>query len=161
MEQNIIAFIALILIGIGILGTFLPILPGLIFCLGGVLLYKFGANPDFSIWYVIIFAVLTIISLILSYTIPLKTTAKYGGSNYGKIGGFIGTIMGLFFPPIGFIIGMLLGVFLGEIIHDKTDQQKAFNATKGALIGFMYGTGFNLLVGLAMFFVIIIDLFIK
>ena len=160
MEQNILALISLLLIGVGILGTFLPVLPGLILCFAGVLLYKFGVNPDFSNWYVIIFGILTIASVILNYVIPLKTTEKYGGSNYGKIGGFLGTIIGFFFIPIpfGFLIGMFLGVFLGEILHDRNDKQKAFNATKGALIGFIYGTGFNLLVGLAMFLVVLINI---
>lgn len=160
MEQNILALISLLLIGIGILGTFLPVLPGLILCFAGVLLYKFGVNPNFSNWYVIIFGILTIASVILNYVIPLKTTEKYGGSNYGKIGGFLGTIIGFFFIPIpfGFLIGMFLGVFLGEILHDRNDKQKAFNATKGALIGFIYGTGFNLLVGLAMFLVVLINI---
>lgn len=161
MEQSLFAFLSLLLIAIGIAGTILPILPGLILCFLGVLLYKFTSNPEFSIFYIIIFGLLTLVSIILNYTIPLKTTKKYGGSRYGKIGGFLGTIIGLFFPPIGFIIGMLLGVFLGELLHDKTDRKKAFNATKGAFIGFIYGTGFNLLVGLAMFLVIIIDLFTK
>ena len=160
MEQNILALISLLLIGVGILGTFLPVLPGLILCFAGVLLYKFGVNPNFSNWYVIIFGILTIASVILNYVIPLKTTEKYGGSNYGKIGGFLGTIIGFFFIPIpfGFLIGMFLGVFLGEILHDRNDKQKAFNATKGALIGFIYGTGFNLLVGLAMFLVVLINI---
>ena len=160
MEQNILALISLLLIGVGILGTFLPVLPGLILCFAGVLLYKFGVNPDFSNWYVIIFGILTIASVILNYVIPLKTTEKYGGSNYGKIGGFLGTIIGFFFIPIpfGFLIGMFLGVFLGELFHDRNDRQKAFNATKGALIGFVYGTGFNLLVGLAMFLVVLINI---
>lgn len=160
MDQNILALISLILIGIGILGTFLPALPGLIICFAGILLYKYGANPEFSVWYIIIFGILTIASIILNYVIPLKTTEKYGGSNYGKIGGFLGTIVGFFFIPIpfGFLIGMFLGVFLGEILHDRNDKQKAFNATKGALIGFIYGTGFNLLVGLAMFLVVLINI---
>lgn len=160
MDQNVIAIFSLIIIGIGILGTFLPVLPGLIFCFAGVLLYKYGANPEFSIWYVIIFGILTIVSVILNYVIPLKTTEKYGGSNYGKIGGFLGTIIGFFFIPVpfGFLIGMFLGVFLGELLHDRNDKQKALNATKGALIGFIYGTGFNLLVGLAMFLVVLINM---
>ena len=55
---------------------------------------------------------------------------KIWGSNYGKYGGFIGTIVGLFFPPLGFLIGMLLGVFLGELLHDRNDKQKALKATK-------------------------------
>ena len=161
MEQTLFILLSIILIIIGIAGTILPVLPGLLLSFAGILLYKFFGNPEFSIIYVIIFGILTLASLILNYIIPIKTTAKYGGSRYGKIGGFLGTIIGLFFPPIGFIIGMLLGVFLGELIHDKTDKKKAFNATKGAFLGFIYGTGFNLLVGLAMFLVVLIDIFTK
>lgn len=158
MQENIFIIISLILIFIGILGTFLPVLPGLVISFAGMLVYKYGANPDFSIGYILIFGLLTIASIILNYWIPIKTTAKYGGSTYGKIGGFIGTLVGLFFPPIGFIIGMLLGVFFGELIHDSTDRKKAFKATKGAFLGFIYGTGFSLLVGLAMLGVVVIDL---
>lgn len=161
MEQSLFTLISIILIIIGIAGTILPVLPGLLLSFAGILLYKFLGNPEFSILYVVIFGILTTISLILNYTIPIKTTAKYGGSKYGKIGGFLGTVIGLFFPPIGFFIGMLLGVFVGELIHDKKDKKKAFNATKGAFLGFIYGTGFNLMVGLAMFFVVLIDQFIK
>ena len=79
-------------------------------------------------WYIVIFGILTLISLVLNYIIPIKTSEKYGGSNYGKYGGFIGTIVGLFFPPLGFLIGMLLGVFLGELLHDRNDKQKALEA---------------------------------
>ena len=159
MEQAFFAFISLLLIAVGIAGTILPVLPGLLISFAGVLLYKFFGNPEFSIIYVIIFGILTLASLILNYTIPIKTTAKYGGSRYGKIGGFLGTIIGLFFPPIGFLIGMLLGVFLGELLHDRNDKQKALKATKGAFIGFIYGTGFNLMIGLAMFLVVLINIF--
>lgn len=158
MNYEIISLISILLLIIGLLGTVLPVLPGLILSFAGILLYKFFGNPEFSIFYIIIFGILTAISLVLSYTIPMKTTQKYGGSRYGKVGGLIGTLVGLFFPPIGFIIGMLIGVYVAELIHDKTDKKKALNATKGALIGFIYGTGFNLLVGLAMFLVVVIDI---
>lgn len=157
MSSVILTTIAFIIVLIGILGTFLPILPGIILCYAGLLIYKWG-NPEFPWIYIIVFGILTLVSLVLNYLIPLKTTAKYGGSTFGKYGGLIGTLVGLFFPPLGFIFGMLLGVFLGELLHDRKDHYKAFRATKGALIGFLYGTGFNLLVGLAMFLVILIDL---
>ena len=159
MEQPLFILLSIILIIIGIAGTILPVLPGLLLSFAGILLYKFFGNPDFSIWYIVIFGILTLISLVLNYIIPIKTTEKYGGSNYGKYGGFIGTIVGLFFPPLGFLIGMLLGVFLGELLHDRNDKQKALKATKGAFIGFIYGTGFNLMVGLAMFLVVLINIF--
>ncbi len=160
MEQNFIAILSLIIIGVGVLGTFLPVLPGVALSFGGLLLYKFLANPLFSWVYIAIFGVLVLASTLLNYLIPMKITRKYGGSRYGSIGGLLGTFAGIFFIPIpfGFLIGMILGVFAGELLHDKTDKQKALNATKGALMGFLYGTGFNLLVGIAMFSIVLIDL---
>ena len=156
MDPVFIDIIALVLLFLGMLGTFLPILPGLLLSICGLLIFKFGTENEMPMMYVWIFVLLTIISTVLNYVIPAKTNKKYGGTRYGSIGSFIGTLLGLFFIPIplGFLIGMLLGVFLGELLHDFSDKKKAFNSTKGALIGFIYGTGFNLMVGLAMFLVV-------
>ncbi len=156
MDPLYIDFIALILLVIGFLGTFLPILPGLLLSICGLLIWKFGTENSMPMIYVWIFVILTIISTVLNYVIPAKTNKKYGGTRYGSVGSFIGTIIGLIFIPIplGFLIGMLLGVFVGELLHNATDVRKAFNSTKGALIGFIYGTGFNMMVGLAMLLVV-------
>ncbi|SEF48107.1 hypothetical protein SAMN05421847_0101 [Halpernia humi] len=161
MEENLIRLLSIILLVIGILGTFLPVLPGLLLSLCGLLIYKFGTNSDLSILWIWIFSILTIISTVLNYIIPAKTNKKYGGTRYGSIGSFVGTILGMIFIPIpfGFLIGMFAGVFLGELLHDFKDKKKAFNSMKGAFIGFLYGTGFNFLVGLAMLLVVIFNLF--
>lgn len=156
MNDGLIQIISIILLIIGLLGTFLPVLPGLLLSLCGLLLYKFGSTNDLPIVYVVIFSILTLISLILNYVIPAKTNRKYGGTKWGSIGSFIGTIAGMiFFSPFGFFFGMLIGVFVGELLHDANDKKKAINSTKGALIGFFLGTGFNFMVGLAMFLVVL------
>jgi uncharacterized protein YqgC (DUF456 family) len=105
--------------------------------------------------------VLTALSAVLNYVIPARTNRKYGGTRWGSVGSVVGTLVGMFFIPIpfGFLIGMFLGVFIGELLHDSTDKKKAFNSTKGALIGFIYGTGFNFIVGVAMLLVVIIDIY--
>ncbi|MPS71574.1 MAG: DUF456 domain-containing protein [Chryseobacterium sp.] len=156
MDSVFIDIVALLLLFIGMLGTFLPVLPGLLLSICGLLIFKFGTENNMPMTYVWIFILLTLISTILNYVIPAKTNKKYGGTRYGSIGSFIGTLVGLFFIPIplGFLIGMLLGVFLGELLHDMNDRKKAFNSMKGAFIGFVYGTGFSLMVGLAMFLVV-------
>lgn len=161
MDTSLIQLISIILLIAGILGTFLPVLPGLLLSLAGLLIYKFGTDSDLSMIYIWIFVVLTILSAILNYVIPARTNRKYGGTRWGSIGSVVGTLVGMFFIPIpfGFLIGMFLGVFVGELLHDSTDKKKAWNSTKGALIGFLYGTGFNLVVGLAMFLVVLIDIF--
>lgn len=161
MDTTLIQLVSVVLLIVGILGTFLPVLPGLLLSLCGLLIYKFGTDSPLSMIYIWIFVFLTAISVVLNYVIPARTTKKYGGTRWGSIGSVIGTIAGMFFIPIpfGFLIGMFLGVFVGELLHDANDKQKAWNSTKGAFVGFLYGTGFNFIVGLAMFLVVIIDIF--
>lgn len=158
MDIALINIICLILLLLGIIGTVLPILPGLVLSLCGLLIYKFGTDSGLSMIYIWIFGILTAISAVLNYVIPAKTNRKYGGTRWGSIGSIIGTIIGMFFPPIGFLIGMFAGVFVGELLHDSKDMDKALKSTKGALIGFIYGTGFSLVVGVAMFLVVLLDM---
>lgn len=160
MDYTLINVASLVLLVLGLLGTFLPVLPGLLLSLCGLLIYKFGTDAPLPMAYVWIFSALTVVSIILNYVIPARTTRKYGGTRWGSIGSVIGTFAGMFFIPIpfGFLIGMFLGVFAGELLHDDRDKKKAWNSTKGALIGFIYGTGFNFIVGLAMFLVVIFDM---
>lgn len=161
METSLIQLVSIVLLIVGILGTILPVLPGLLLSLCGLLIYKFGTDAPLPMIYIWIFVILTAISVVLNYVIPAKTTRKYGGTRWGSIGSVVGTIAGMFLIPVpfGFLIGMFLGVFIGELLHDASDKKKAWNSTKGALIGFLYGTGFNLIVGLAMFLVVLIDIF--
>ncbi|MBN8622569.1 MAG: DUF456 domain-containing protein [Flavobacteriales bacterium] len=161
MDYTFIYLITVVLMILGILGTFIPVLPGLLLSLCGLLIYKFGTDAPLSMVYVWIFVALTAISVVLNYVIPARTNRKYGGTRWGSVGSVLGTFAGMFFIPVpfGFLIGMFLGVFIGELLHDANDKKKAWNSTKGALIGFLYGTGFNLMVALAMFLVVLIDLF--
>lgn len=161
MDQTLIALVSIVLLVLGIIGTFLPVLPGLLLSLCGLLIYKFGTDTPLSMVYIWIFIALTGLSVVLNYVIPARTTRKYGGTRWGSVGSVIGTLVGMFFIPIpfGFLIGMFLGVFVGELLHDASDKKKAWNSTKGALIGFLYGTGFNFIVGLAMFLVVLLDIF--
>lgn len=159
MDTTLINILCLILLFLGILGTFLPVLPGLLLSICGLLIYKFGTDANLSMIYIWAFVILTIASVVLNYVIPAKTNQKYGGTRWGSIGSVIGTIVGLFLPiPLGFLLGMFAGVFIGELLHDSKDFNKALRSTKGAFIGFIYGTGFSLVVGVAMFLVVILNM---
>ncbi|WP_344832252.1 DUF456 domain-containing protein [Chryseobacterium ginsenosidimutans] len=159
MDTTLINILCLILLFLGILGTFLPVLPGLLLSICGLLIYKFGTDSDLSMIYIWAFGILTLVSVVLSYVIPAKTNQKYGGTRWGSIGSIIGTVVGMFLPiPLGFLVGMFAGVFIGELLHDSKDMTKAWKSTKGAFIGFIYGTGFSLVVGVAMFLVVVLDM---
>lgn len=160
MDHSLISFLSIVLLILGILGTFLPVLPGLVLSLAGLLIYKYGTDSDLSMLYIWAFVILTLASAFLNYIIPAKTNRKYGGTRWGSIGSVVGTIVGIFLPiPLGFLVGMFAGVFIGELLHDSKDMNKALRSTKGAFIGFIYGTGFSLVVGIAMLLVVILDIF--
>jgi uncharacterized protein YqgC (DUF456 family) len=160
MDHSLISFLSIVLLILGILGTFLPVLPGLVLSLAGLLIYKYGTDSDLSMLYIWAFVILTLASAVLNYIIPAKTNRKYGGTRWGSIGSVVGTIVGIFLPiPLGFLVGMFAGVFIGELLHDSKDMNKALRSTKGAFIGFIYGTGFSLVVGIAMLLVVILDIF--
>lgn len=161
--EIIVTIVSILIIIVGIIGTILPILPGLVLCLAGLFAYKFfGNGAELANTYLWIFSILTILSLILEYIIPVKLNKKYGGTNWGSAGGVVGMLIGFIIPiPLGFLIGMLVGVFVGELLRDSQDTSKAFKSMKGSIIGFFYGTAFKLLIGIAILFTILIDLIMK
>lgn len=158
--QTFLVILSVIIICIGILGTFLTFLPGLGLSFAGLLVYYFFSANDISVAYLIIFGLLTLLSIALNYLLPIKLTKKYGGSKVGSIGGILGSILGfLFIPiPLGFLIGMLSGVFIGEMLYDKNNIPNAISSTKGAFIGFIYGTGFSLLVSISILLLVMYDI---
>lgn len=144
--------IAFMLMVVGILGSFLPVLPGPpISWVGLLLLYLTKAVP-MSYTVLGVTLVIAVVVGILDYIIPAKGTKRFGGSKYGIWGTNIGLIIGILAPiPFGFIIGPFVGAFIGEIINDSNDSQKAFKAATGSFIGFLASTFIKFVVSMVFF----------
>ena len=143
--------IALTIIGfflmlIGILGSFLPVLPGPpVSWVGLLLIYLTKAVPD-DWWVLGITLFIAIFITVMDYVIPAMGTKKFGGSKAGMWGTIIGLFIGLFLPiPGGFIIGAFLGAFVGEL-SNNIDQKRALKAAFGSFLGFLTGTFMKLVV---------------
>jgi len=141
---------------LGILGAFLPVIPGPITGWAGLLLL-YLTKPITQNWYflgITLFVALAI--LILDYIIPAVGTKKFGGSKHGVYGTTIGLIIGLFFPPLGLIIGPFAGAFVGELIYDSKDTNRALKASIGAFLGFVTSTMMKFTIGIIFFVLFLI-----
>lgn len=137
--EHFLLVITILLVILGLLGSFLPVLPGppLAFC--GLLLLKLTEHYQPSNQMLLIYFVIGTVITILDYYIPILGTKVMGGSKKGKIGSIIGLIVGLFVGPFGIVFGPFIGALIGEFIN-KTPSQKAIKAALGSFFGFVVAT---------------------
>lgn len=143
--------LGLMLVILGILGSFLPVLPGPpLSWLGLAMLFWTDAvvSDPWVLWGS--FAAAAVIS-VLDYVIPAVGTKRFGGSKYGVWGTNIGLVAGLIVPiPLGVVIGPFLGALIGELLHDASNIKRAFRAATGAFLGFLASTFIKLVYGVAI-----------
>ena len=144
----ILAVLGSCLLVCGLIGCVLPVIPGP--PLGYVALWLLQATrfADFSVEFLIITAVVTIVVTVVDYTLPAWATKRWGGSRAGVVGSIIGLVMGLFFLPVGIIVGPFAGAVLGELLAGR-DSKVAFRSGFGSFVGFLLGSGAKLAVCLA------------
>ena len=134
---------------LGIIGSFLPILPGPITGWVGLLLLHLTKVIEINWTFLSITLAVAIIVWGVDYVIPAWGTKKFGGSKYGVWGTIIGLIIGIIFlGPLGIIIGPFVGAFIGEMIYDSKNSSRALKAAFGAFVGFMLSTGLKLITSL-------------
>lgn len=138
----LLLILGLIFMLLGLLGSFLPVLPGpTLSWVGLLLLYLTHAIPD-DWWFLGITLVIALIVFTIDYIIPVYGTKKFGGSRAGMIGTGLGLLVALFFPVLG-ILGIIVWPFIGALVGElinKADKQTAVKAAFGSFIGFITGT---------------------
>lgn len=157
----ILAFcIAIFLMAIGIVGVFVPFVPGVPLAWLGLLLYAFATHfTAISKTVLLIFLAVVALTSIIDIVAPMIGARRYHASRYGIIGSSLGLMVGLFTSgPLGIIIGPLAGAFLGELMAGKS-QYDAAKSAWGAFIGFLAGTLIKLLAILLMGGFLIYSLF--
>lgn len=126
----------------GILGSFLPVLPGPPVSWVGLLLLQLTSAVPIDGWFLVITAVVALLITGLDYWIPVIGTRKFGGSRWGMAGTTIGLLVAILFPVLG-IIGIVIWPFIGAIVGEllnKSNHEKALKAAFGSFIGFLTGT---------------------
>jgi uncharacterized protein len=132
--------VAVILVGVGIVGIVLPALPGTILIFAGLLV---GAWADDFMRVGPLMLVLIGIIGIATYGVDFVASAlgakHLGASKQAMAGAALGTVLGLFFGLPGIIVGPFLGAIAGELTVHR-DWKRVGKAGLAAWIGFVIGT---------------------
>jgi len=143
---------------LGMVGSFLPVLPGTpVSWIGLLLLHLTEAVPmNYTFLGVTLFVALLI--FVMDYIIPAMGTKRFGGSRAGAIGTTIGLIVGIFAPiPFGILIGPFVGALIGELVFNKSETNVAIKAAFGSFLGFLASTFMKFIVTAAFFFLFVFE----
>jgi uncharacterized protein YqgC (DUF456 family) len=142
--------VALAMIVVGVLGTVVPLLPGVGLVFGGILLAAwiddFARIPG---WLVIVLGVMTAIAWLVEYVAGVAGAKRAGASKQALVGAMIGTIAGIFTGLWGLLFMPLVGAAIGELIAQR-DVRRAGKIGLATWIGFLFGTAAKVAIVFAM-----------
>src|SRR5882672_520731 len=109
--DTVVTIVAAITIVVGIFGTFIPFVPGLVLSWLGVLVWSIFADGGAGKWIVFVIAtVLAVLGTVLKYLLPGRNMKREGVPMVTLLAGGVLAIVGFFVVPF---VGLFLGFVLG------------------------------------------------
>ncbi|MGN6314423.1 MAG: DUF456 domain-containing protein [Rhodanobacteraceae bacterium] len=141
MELTVLWYvIAGVLIAIGLVGTVLPILPGVPIMFGGMWLAAWAGHYErVGLATLILLGTLAAISIALDFVAGALGAKRVGANARAQWGAFLGAVVGIFFG----IPGLILGPFIGAVIGQLTSGSGVEHSTRVGIatwIGLLFGT---------------------
>ena len=160
MLDIILWIAAVLLMGVGILGTVIPMIPGLPMIFAGAWLAAFIDHYDkINVWVVVLLGVLMLLGLAVDWIAQTMGAKKAGATKLGIVGSLIGTFVGIFTGLWGLIFMPLLGAAIGEFI-DHQDMLRSGKVGFATWLGMIIGTVVKLALAFTMIGVVIADILI-
>jgi uncharacterized protein YqgC (DUF456 family) len=139
-----------LLILLGLVGIVLPVLPGLVLILGGVLVWALLESSTLGWGIFAVSVVITVAGYVLQYTLPGARMRERGVSSSTLLLAMAFGVVGFFVVPVvGAIVGFVLGIFAVELGRSR-DRSLAWTRTKHALVAVAHSMGIELAAGLAV-----------
>jgi uncharacterized protein YqgC (DUF456 family) len=157
-----ITVVAVLAVVVGLFGIIIPVLPGLILCWAGVLVWALFGDAGWGRWVVLALATIFMLGgTVVKYALPGRNLKRAGVPNLTLfIGGVLGLVGFFVVPVVGLVLGFILGVYVAEQIRLK-DGRAAWESTKAAL----KATGLSMLIelaaGLAIGVTFVVGLFVS
>jgi uncharacterized protein YqgC (DUF456 family) len=142
--------LAIALMVVGLLGVFLPALPGVPLLFAGMVIA--AAIDDFQRigWLTLgVLGFLTVVGFVIDFVVTALGAKSSGASKRAVWGAALGTIVGIFFGFVGLVVGPFIGAVIGELsVHGRIDQ--AGRAGLATWIGLIFGTLIKLAIAFSM-----------
>jgi uncharacterized protein YqgC (DUF456 family) len=151
MSDTELAVVVGIAMAVGLVGTVLPVVPGLMLIWAAALVY--GLVGDFGSAGIAAMVVITLLAAAGSaagIVIPKKAAGAAGAARTSLLLGAVAGVIGFFVVPIiGFPLGGVIGIFVGELVR-TTDRHVAWKATRATIAGFGLAALAQCAIGLVM-----------
>ena len=130
---TLVAGLAGLAILIGVLGVLIPVIPGLVLCWLGVVLWALLGEAGGERWVVLLLAtVIALAGTVVKYLWPGKRLKDTGVPTSSMAAGGVLGLIGFFaVPVVGLVLGFVLGIWLAERLRLGPGQ--AWPSTRGAL----------------------------
>jgi len=152
--------LAALLIVVGMIGTLVPGIPGVLAVFGGMLLAAWIDGFRRIGWITIaILALLTVFSLVADVAGGLLGAKRVGASRLALLGAAIGAVVGLFYGLIGALMAPFFGAAAGELIS-RGKLEQAARVGVGTWIGFALALLARVVIVLTMLVVFVIRLIV-
>ncbi len=147
--------IAAAMIVAGLVGAVLPALPGLPLVFGGMLVAAWTDGFDHvPVWVLVLLGLLTLCSMAVDFWATAHGARRVGASRKAVVGAMLGTLVGLFFGPVGLLLGPFAGALAGELLHRRSlDKEHLGDAARiglGTWVGILFGVALKLGLAFAM-----------
>ena len=139
MEPTLLWFLALLMVAVGVVGVFVPVLPGTLLVFLGLLVAASVDGFERVGWIpVVLLGLLAASSYVIDLVATAHGTRRVGATKYAAIGALIGSVVGIFFGIPGILIGPFAGAVIGEYLVHR-DAKKAGRAGLGTWLGLVIG----------------------
>lgn len=159
MTYITIFIISIVLLIPGLIMSFIPSIPNLVYMFLTVTIFGFYDKfTHLTPTNILILGIISMLAMIIDFISGI-VGAKWGGAHWTSIiSGLIGLIVGSAFIPIpifGSLIGMFLGVLASEF-YRTNDIRKANRAAMGSFFGTVAGIGVRVVASFIFFILFII-----
>ena len=149
----LLIFLSGFFILLGIVGSFLPIIPGPLTSWLGIFILSITQSVFIDKISLVVSFIIAVGIFVLDYFVPVLGAKKFGGGRGSIIGSSVGLICGiLFIGPFGIFLGPFFGAFIGELVVNSDNKKGALKAAIGSLIGFLSGVFLKFLISIAFAF---------